>query len=71
MVVVQMLAERGEMFVSIPLGVVGVLEGFLGLDIKWTPAVVEMFEDLEGGDVSVRGEPVLELRVILFVKGIA
>ncbi len=30
-----------------------------------------MLQDLEGGDVSICGEPVLELCIVLFVEGIA
>ena len=59
------------MFVAIPFRVVGVLEGFFGLDVERTPSIVEMLEELEGGDVAIRGEPVFELRIILFVEGIA
>ena len=59
------------MFLLIPFRVVSVFQCFLGLDVEWAPTIVEMLQDLEGGDVSIRGEPVLELRVVLFVKGIA
>ena len=71
MVVIQALAERGEMFFAIPFRVVRVFQCFLGLDVERAPTIVEMLQDLEGGDVSIRGEPVLELRVVLFVEGIA
>ena len=71
MVVVQALAERGEMFIAIPFCVVRVFQCFLCLGVEWAPTIVEMLQDLEGGDVSIRGEPVLELRVVLFIKGIA
>ncbi len=43
----------------------------LCLYVKETPAVVEMLEDLEGGDVMVRCEAMLELGIILFVQVIA
>jgi hypothetical protein len=59
------------MFFPIPFRVVSVFQCFLGLDVEWAPTIVEMLQDLEGVDVSIRGEPVLELRVVLFVKGIA
>ena len=59
------------MFFPIPFRVVSVFQCFLGLDVEWAPTIVEMLQDLEGGDVSIRGEPVLELRVVLFIKGIA
>ncbi len=59
------------MFFTIPFCVVRVFQCFLGLDVEWAPTIVEMLQDLEGGDVSIRGKPVLELRVVLFVEGIA
>ena len=58
MVVIQTLAKRGEMFVAIPFCVVGILEGFLSLDIERKPSIVEMVQELEGVDVAIRGEPV-------------
>jgi hypothetical protein len=35
-----------------------------------TSAVIEVFKDLMGGDVTIRCEAMLELGVILFVKGV-
>ncbi len=58
MVVVQTLAKCSEVLVAIPFCVVGVLEGFLGLDVERAPPIVEMVQELEGGDVLIRGEPV-------------
>ena len=58
LVVIQTLAEGCEMFVAVPFCVVGILEGFLGLDIERASSIVEMVQDLEGGDVVIRGEPV-------------
>ena len=46
------------MFVTVPFCVVGILEGFLGLDIERAPSIIEMVQDFEGGDVAIRGEPV-------------
>ncbi len=59
LVVVKSLAKSGEMFVAVPL-----------CDVEGTPAVVEMLEGLEGGDVAVRREAMLELGIILLVQGI-
>jgi hypothetical protein len=47
------------MFVAGPFCVVSVFEGFFGLDVKRAPTIVEMFKELEGGDILIRGEPVL------------
>ena len=55
MVVIQALAECGEMFVALPFCVVRVFECFLGLDAKRAPPIIEMVKKLEGGDVSIRG----------------
>jgi hypothetical protein len=41
------------------------------LDVKGTPNHVEVFEDLEGGDVAVGGVPVPELQVELLVNFVA
>ncbi len=70
LVIIEALPEGGEMFVAIPLGVVCVFQHFLHFDIKGAPAVVQMFQDLEGGDVLVCHEATLQLGMILFVKGI-
>jgi hypothetical protein len=41
------------------------------LNIKGAPSVVEVFEDLIWGDVLIHCEGMLELRVVLFVEGVA
>jgi hypothetical protein len=46
------------MFVAVPFRVVGVFEGFLGLDVERALTIVEMAQELEGGDVLICGEPV-------------
>jgi hypothetical protein len=46
------------MFVAVLFCVVCILEGFLGLDIERAPSIVEMVQELEGGDVAIPGEPV-------------
>ena len=56
-----MLAERCEMFFTIPFRVVRVFQCFLGLDVERAPTIIEMLQDLE---------LVLELRIVLFVEGI-
>jgi hypothetical protein len=48
LVVIQALAERGEMFIAIPFCVVRVFQCILGLDVEWAPTIVEMLQDLEG-----------------------
>jgi hypothetical protein len=58
------------MFFAIPFCVVRVFQCFLGLDVERAPTIVEMLQDLKGGDVSIRCESVLELCVVLFVEGI-
>ena len=68
--IVEMLPEGGEVLVTIPICVVCVLERFLGLDIKGTPSVIEVFKYLEGRDVRVRRETMLQLQIGLFVKGV-
>jgi hypothetical protein len=52
LVVVEALPEGGEMFVAIPLGVVHVFQRLLCFDVEGAPAVIQMFQDLEGGDVA-------------------
>jgi hypothetical protein len=64
------LPEGGEMFVAVPLGVVRVFQNLLCFDIKGAPVVVQMFQDLEEGDIVVRHEVMLQLGKILFVKGV-
>jgi hypothetical protein len=41
------------------------------LDIKGSPPIVEVFKDLKWCDVTISREVMLELAVILFVKGVA
>jgi hypothetical protein len=41
------------------------------LNIEGAPSEVEVFEDLMGGDVAICCEAMLELGVVLFVKGVA
>jgi hypothetical protein len=48
LVVVQALAEVGDVRVQVPWRKIGVLELLLGLDVKGTPCCIEMLEDLEG-----------------------
>jgi hypothetical protein len=40
------------------------------LDVEGAPSVIEVFEDLMGGDVMIRRKAMLELGVVLFVEGI-
>ncbi len=40
------------------------------LDVKGAPAVVQMFQNLEGSDVAVRHEAMLQLGIVLFVKAV-
>ncbi len=70
LVVIELLPEGGEMFVTIQLGVVRVFQCFLCFDIKGAPAVVQMFQDLEGGDVVVCREAMLQQGIVLFVEGV-
>jgi hypothetical protein len=70
LVVVEALPEGGEMFVAIPLGVVRIFQCFLCFDLKGAPVVVHMFQDLEGGDVVVCCEAMLQLGIVLLVKGV-
>ncbi len=53
LVVIEALAESGKVFVAIPFCVVRVFQCFLCLDVKRAPMVVEVLQDLEGGDVLV------------------
>ncbi len=71
LVVVEVLSERGEVFVGVPFGVVIFLQFLLGLNVEGTPSVVEVVEDLNRRDVAIRREPMLQLAVVLFVEGIA
>ena len=68
LVVFKALAKVGDVLVRVPWRKLGVLELFLGLDVKGTPCCIEMLEDLEGGGVAVGGVAVLELGVELLVK---
>ena len=70
MVLIQVLAECGEMFIALPFCVVRVVECFLGLDVERAPPIIEMVKELEGGDISISGQPMLELGIVLFVEGI-
>ena len=70
LVVVKTLPEGGELFVTISLGVVHVFKRFLCFDVKGSPAVIQMFQDLEGSDIAVHHEAMLQLGVVLFVKGV-
>jgi hypothetical protein len=51
LVIVEVLPKGGEMFVAIPLDIVCIFQCFLCFDIEGAPAIVQMFQDLEGGDV--------------------
>jgi hypothetical protein len=70
LVVVEAIPKGGEMFITIPLGVVCVFQCFLCLDVKGAPVVVQMFQYLEGSDVAVRREAMLQLGLVMFLKGI-
>ncbi len=70
LVVVKTLPEGGELFVTISLGVVHVFKRFLCFDVKGAPVVVQIFQDLEGSDIAVHHEAMLQLGVVLFVKGV-
>ena len=61
MFVVETLAESGEMFVCVPLGVVVATEFLFGLNVQGAPAIVQMFEDLEGSDITIRSARVYSL----------
>jgi hypothetical protein len=58
------------MFVAVPLGVVGIFQCLLHFDIKGAPVVVQMIQDLEGGDIAVCCEEMFQLGITMFVKGI-
>jgi hypothetical protein len=58
------------MFVTIPLGVVHVFRCFLCFNVEGAPALIQMFQDLEGSDVVVLPEAILQLGIVLFVKGV-
>jgi hypothetical protein len=60
-------AKGSEVLVTVPFCEVGILQFLLWLDVEGTPNCVEVFEDLEGGDVAVGGVPVPELRVELLI----
>jgi hypothetical protein len=70
LVVVKALPKGGEMFVTIPLGVVCIFQHFLCFDVEVTPAIVQMFLDLEGTAVAVRREAMFQLGIVLFIKGV-
>jgi hypothetical protein len=70
LVVVEVLPEGGDMFVTIPLGVVRIFQPLLRFNVKGAPAVIQMFQDLEVGDVAVCREAMLQLGIILFVEGV-
>ncbi len=59
--VVQTFAECSEVLVPIPFCVVGVFQCFPGFDVERAPAAVKMVQDLEGGDVAISREAILEL----------
>ncbi len=70
LVIVDALPEGSEMFIAIPLGVVSIFQRFLCFDISGATTVVKMFQDLDVGDIAVRHEAMLQLGIVLFVKGI-
>ncbi len=59
------------MFIAVPLCVVDLLECLLCLYIERAPAVVQVLKNLVGGDVKICCQAMAELRIILFVEGIA
>jgi hypothetical protein len=61
LVVIEVHPEGSEMFVPIPLGIVCIFQCFLYFDVKGAPAVIQMFQDLEGSDIAVRHEEILQL----------
>ncbi len=71
LVIVEVLPKGSEMFVTIPTGVVCLFKCFLCFDVKEAPTVVQMLQDLEGSDVAVRREVMLQLGIVLFTKGVA
>ena len=58
-------------FAAVPVCVEFLLEDLASLDVERAPTSVEMLEDLKWGGVSVGSIDVLELRVVLLVKGVA
>ncbi len=53
LVILKALAESGKVFVAVPFCVVRVFQCFLCLDVKRSPTVVEVLQDLEEGGVLV------------------
>jgi hypothetical protein len=70
LVVVEVLPEGSEMLSPIQLGVVRAIQCFLHFDIKGAPAIIQMFQDLEGSDIPVHLEAMLQLGIVLFVEGV-
>jgi hypothetical protein len=70
LIIIKALPKCREVFISIPFCVVFLFEDLLCLDVKGTPAFVQMLQDLEWSDVAIRLEAMFELRIILFVESI-
>ncbi len=58
LIVVEKLSKGGEVLVTIPFCVVSVID------------VIEVFEYLKGGDVMVCHKAMLQVQIVLFVKGV-
>jgi hypothetical protein len=70
LVIVEALPKGGRMFVTVTPGVVCVFQHLLHFDVKGAPAIVQVFQDLEGGDLVICRKAMLQLGIILFVKGV-
>ncbi len=70
LIIIKVLPECRELFVSVPFCVVFLFEDLLCLDVKGTPAFVQMLQDLEWSDVAICREAMFELGIILFVQSI-
>ena len=71
LVIVEVLSNCRQVLDGVvPLCVVCFFEFLFCLCVEGAPAIVEVLKDLVGGDVAVRCYPMVELGIILFVKGI-